>query len=252
MAYNAAFFLRREQNADRSSTLVFRYSGNAGEPTIDVNYPIDTTVMPSADSMRALAMARIAKMNNDINFAIGADPFLNTFLDVTTPLPSASTSGAFAAAAAAFTPGTNAQDVLTITGSATRTVQVQRITLSTTQNTAGTNAWFLVKRSSANTGGTSAPITAVPLNDVFPSATATVLRYTANPTAGTLIGGIASEFIASPAPASPLPNAQKVFDSFATGPIVLSGTTDVLGVNFGAAAIPAGLSVLAAVSWSEF
>lgn len=253
MSYTIATFTKLEVNSDGSVAMVITHTGDAGETPRQQLIPYVATVLPTADTVRAFAIERNGVLNRTRNFVIGAAPNIGSQLDITTPLPAApaSTFGAFAAAAAAFTPGANAQDVFTITGSATRIVQVQRIMLSTTQTTAGTNAWFLVKRSTANSGGTSAGVTAVPLNDAYPAATATVLRYTANPTAGTLIGGVWSDFVAAPAPASPLANAQKVIDSFLGGPVTLSGTTDVLALNFGAAAIPSGLSVLATVLWTE-
>jgi hypothetical protein len=255
VAYTAAQFIRREQNADRSSTLVFRYTGNAGEPIIDVPYPIDTTVMPTANSMRALAMARITKMNNDINFAAGADPTIGQFLDVTTPLPPPppSTFGAFCAASAPFTPGPTPQDVFTITGSSTRQVVVTKLSLTTVQTTAGMNAWAVVKRATANVGGTAASVTAVPLDDAYPAATATVLLYTANPTAGALIGNLWSGRVAAPAAASAIAGEfeKSVLNGGMSQPVRLTGPTDVLAWNFGGAAVPAGLSVQACLWWTE-
>src|SRR3954471_1821267 len=88
----------------------------------------------------------------------------------------------YRAASAAFTPGALPEDVFTITGNATTNVYVLRMGLSTTQTTAGTNPWFIKKRSTANTGGVSVAGTAVPLQSGNAAAGATILHYTTTPT----------------------------------------------------------------------
>jgi hypothetical protein len=49
---------------------------------------------------------------------------------------------------------------------------------------------LLIKRSAANTGGTSTSLTVVPNDSANPAGTATVVAYTANPTVGTALGNI--------------------------------------------------------------
>lgn len=70
----------------------------------------------------------------------------------------------YTAVSTAFTPGTAPQDVFSITGSATMNVYLMHASISTIQTTAGVNAWFLTKRSTANSGGTSATPAIVPLS----------------------------------------------------------------------------------------
>lgn len=252
MSYTTATFTRLEVNADGSVKMILTYTGDAGEQSREFAYPYEAQTPPTADMMRALAMQRLQILNNTRNFIIGATPNVGSVLDTTTPLPSdpLSTFGAFIAASAPFTPGATPQDVFSITGSATRIVTVTKIALSTVQTTAGMNAWALVKRSTANTGGTSGTVVAVPTNDAFPAATAVVRQYTANPTLGTLIGNVWTGRVPSPAPATvladtlmtPLNDRQS---------IVLTGTTDVLALNLAGVALPAGLSVQAYVYWTE-
>jgi hypothetical protein len=249
--YNVATFSKLEVNADGRPVIVLRYTGNAGETAVDYSYVQDLVTMPTADFIRGQAMARLDILNNNKNFVTGALPSVGTVLDTTTPLPAAaaSTFGAFMAASAPFTPGATPQDVFTITGS-TKRVMVTAIGLSTVQTTAGMNAWTLVKRSTANTAGTSATIPGVPLDDVYPAATATVRQYTANPTLGTFIGTVWSGRVASPAPATAQNGTEKVL-TFDRGPIILTGTTDVLAWTLNGVALPAGLSVQAYVWWTE-
>lgn len=254
MSYTTATFTRLDTNSDGRPSIVIRYTGNAGEPPVEFGYVQDLAVMPTADYIRAFAMDRLTLLNNNHNFVVGATPNIGTVLDTTTPLPSApaSTFGAFMAATAPFTPGATPQDVFTITGSATRLVTVTRFAMVTVQTTAGQNAWAIVKRSTANTGGTSAAVTRVPTDDSYPAATATVLQYTANPTPGTLIGNLWAGRVPSPAPASALSDAEVCpIGNGKGGSVTLSGTTDVLAWNFGGAALPTGLSVQCVVWWNE-
>jgi len=156
------------------------------------------------------------------------------------------------AATAAFTPGATPQDVFTIQGSNTKLIRVTRIRLTSVQNTAGINSWFLVRRSSANTGGTSTVITVVPRDSTQTAGTATARSYTANPTAGTLVGSIRSTKLLSPAPAS-VANDSLIwdFDDIQTNPVVLVNANETIAINFNGAALPAGLSLHCSVTWTE-
>lgn len=252
MAYTIVSFPRIDKNADGTCTMVFVHTGDAGEKPVEQFVPVNTSVMPTADWSRGLAMERKAILNTNLSFYAGAQAALGTQLDTTTPLPTpaASTFGSFKAASAPFTPGATPQDVFSITGSATRIVRVTRMAITTVQTTAGMNAWALAKRATANSAGTSATVARVPDDDSYPAATATVLQYTANPTLGTLIGNVWSGRVASPAPASaPAGSFEVVVNG--NGIATLTGITDVLAWNLGGIALPAGLSVQASVYWTE-
>lgn len=154
----------------------------------------------------------------------------------------------------AFTPPATPTDISTIIGSATTTIRVTRIEISTTQTTAGINTWFVIKRSTANTGGTSATPTIVPLDSNNAAATSIVRSYTANPTAlGAAVGTMRATRILSDATGT---TAQTVYTfDFTNGGIssgiVLRGVAQTLALNFGGAALPAGLSVSVNFEWSE-
>lgn len=257
MSYTTATFARLDKNSDGTATMIFRYTGNTGEVPIDRGIPVNTSVMPSADWSRGIAMEHLAILNTNLSFYSGALGAVGTTLDTTTPLPAPPADvvfGAYMAATGPFTPGATPQDVFTITGSASKTIRIMRMSITTVQTSAGLNAWLLVKRSTANSGGTSSLVTAVPSDDTYPVATATVRAYTANPTAGVLIGSVWAGRIAAPTIASaPGGDSEHYYDVINRGipPIVLTGTTDVLAWNFGGAALPAGLSVQATVWWTE-
>lgn len=160
----------------------------------------------------------------------------------------------YSAAAAAIAPPATPTDICKISGSATKTIYVHRVEISSTQTTAGTNTFFLVKRSTDNAGGTSAAMTAIPFVSVSPAAGATILSYTGNPTLGTTVGNVKALHLFSPAPGSVAVPSIGAWD-FNLNPdtqaFVLSGANEVLSVNFAGAALPTGLSVNCSFSWSE-
>ena len=159
------------------------------------------------------------------------------------------------AASSAFTPGATPQDVFTITGNATTNVYVLKMGISTIQTTEGVNAWYLAKRSTANSGGTPATVTPVPVQSGNFAAGATVKQYTANPTAGTLIANLWAGWLNSPKAATAgvggLQGIELDFESMLGQPIALLSTAEVLSWNFNGAALPSGLSVLAWALWAE-
>lgn len=252
MSYTAATIQRTDTEGTGRVSIWVNYTGDAGEPALLEPVYIAYNDPSPLVSVRQVAYTRLAALNGSIALKGAAQPFVGQILDTTTnpfPTAAASTYGLFMASATVL-PGTTPQDVFTITGSATRAVQVVRMSFSTIQGTAGTNLWNLVKRSTANTVGTSSAITAVPTDRAFPAATATVKSYTVNPTAGTLVGALWSAKVPSPViAAAPGKLETIVFDS--RSPVVLTGIGDVLTLNFGGAALPASLSVTANVWWTE-
>jgi len=157
----------------------------------------------------------------------------------------------------AFIPATiGPQDVFVIQGSATKTVRVTRIRLSGVQTTAGINSWYLLRRQSSSfTGGTQSIDIAVQRDSISPTPTATVFHYagTVNPaTSGSLVGAIRAGKLLSAAPAG-VSNDNIIwdFDDYQTTPIYLRGISQSLCINFNGAALPAGLSIHCAATWTE-
>lgn len=152
----------------------------------------------------------------------------------------------------ASTPAATPTDVVTITGSATRKVVVRKVIVSGIATTAGQMTCSLVRRSTANTGGTSTAPAARSRELSQPAATAVLALYTVNPTAvGAGIGvSMESRVFLNLATAQP---DRLVFDFMADGmkPIVLSGVTDILAINFNGGAVPAGGSLDFQIEWTE-
>lgn len=154
-----------------------------------------------------------------------------------------------------FSPGATPQDIFSITGSATKLVRVLSFYLSVGQTAAGVNSWQIVRRSTANSGGTSAAVSPIrsDLND--PVQTATVLQYTANPTAGTLVGNAWAGQVGAVTPTTAgIPGLVGLYINFTEElgkPIILRSAADVLAWNFGGVALPAGLAVRCGCRWTE-
>lgn len=158
----------------------------------------------------------------------------------------------YSAAFVGLIPAATPTDVLTIKGSGTKTIRVTaiRFTLSTTAGSGILLNTSLVKRSSANTSGTSTTATNVPHDSNNAAGTATVQGYTANPTLGTAVGTIRSiRYDATPAATA---NQEEVFD-FGTRPaqcIVLRGAAEQLCLNLGGTTVTGGI-LDGSIEWTE-
>lgn len=173
--------------------------------------------------------------------------------DITNPLIVSEVDTAkatYSSVALNITPATTPTDMFTITGSATKTIRVQRISISGTQTTAAIRDILFIKRSTANSAGTSTTLTAVPHDSLSAAATATVRSYTANPTLGNTVGTVrvAKLLIA----ATSVAVAESVFD---WGPrygqsIVLRGTGEVFSINLNSITSTGG-SFTFSIEWTE-
>jgi hypothetical protein len=161
-----------------------------------------------------------------------------------------------------FTPAATPTDILRITGSASKTVRVLSIFLTTTNTAAGSQQYFLIKRSADNTTGTFVTGTSTPYDSSNAAPTAVAGHYTANPGGlGSAVGTIATYRVASPAavPASFAGvNTNAGFELIpahmnpALGQsIVLRGTAQILVVNFNGAALVAGQTHAYNIIWTE-
>ena len=98
------------------------------------------------------------------------------------------TRNTYSAVALALPPAASATDIACIAGSSTKTVYVSRIRISGTAGTLVSAPFTLVRRTTADTGGTAATTTAnwantIAKNDTNnPTPTATLISYSANPT----------------------------------------------------------------------
>ena len=158
-----------------------------------------------------------------------------------------------ATSAIAFASASSATDIFTITGSASKTIRILRIGFSLQVTTAGIINVLLVKRSAANSGGTSAAATAVPHDSNDAGATATVLNYTANPSGlGAAVGTVRGVRIFPITSGSDVYTTWQEFE-FGNLPekaVVLRGTSQVLALNLNAATVTGG-TWICFVEWTE-
>lgn len=148
-----------------------------------------------------------------------------------TSSPVDGTKATYSASAVNLVSATSATDIFTITGSATKTVRVSKLYISGLATTGGNITVNFVKRSTANSGGTSSTLTGVPFDSTSAAATAVVRSYTANPTTGTSVGTVRSNrvFISGGATTASS-NSFDVFGDFAQA-VVLRGTSESLCIN---------------------
>lgn len=167
------------------------------------------------------------------------------------------TIASFMAMGYGIVPVASATDVACITGSASRVTRVQGVRLSGTAGTLVTLPVLLTKHTVANTGGTAAATTALPvpvkLDSNSAAATATTTAYTANPTIDSSAAQI-DAIVASFNTTSALVNGTQAFFDFkgrpfATAP-VLRGVAQQVCVNLGGISVSSGLLAVS-FYWTE-
>lgn len=159
----------------------------------------------------------------------------------------------YSASGIAFVVAAAATDVFVIRGSATKIIKITRIefAVTTTAGSGGLISASWVKRSSANTGGTSSTAVNTPHDSNNPAATALVTLYTANPSAlGTNVGTIRS--IRAEAYNTSIAPTYTIW-SFGDRPgqsIYLRGIGQYLALNFGGATITGNITCVN-IEWTE-
>lgn len=152
-----------------------------------------------------------------------------------------------------YAPPATPTDILTIRGTASKLVRIKGIYMSGTATAAANIQIKLIRRSAANTGGTSASAGAVP-HDVSDDASAAVTAlYSVLPTGlGTAVGTVhGGRLNLAPAANGSIDRLWLDFGWRNEKGIILSGTTDILALNLGGAAWPAGGLLDIDLCWSE-
>lgn len=173
------------------------------------------------------------------------------------PLPTTCVSGCATVPAVAtysvsgsFAAPTSATDWFTLQGSATKTVKIKKISVQPYQSTPASIAHVaVIKRTAANTGGTSAVLTAVRYDSTDPGASAVPRTYSANPTAlGTAEGTLSWTLgtLGSNAP----PVVTLVYGDRGAKEPTLIGTNEFITIN-ASGTLPAGVLMFYSVEWTE-
>ena len=155
----------------------------------------------------------------------------------------------YSAVAAAIALAASAQDVFEIKGAANKRIEITRITISGVQTTAGLVAMSLIRRSTANSAGSSTAPTAAKYEVSDPEPAATLKAYTANAAAGTAAGTLRT--VRAPIGVATDGVAPTVIEFGQTGkPVVLASATESLVLNLGGATVSGG-SLDVTVEWVE-
>lgn len=134
-----------------------------------------------------------------------------------------------------------ATDIAILPGNATNTVYVTKVTISGIQTTGGVSDVQLIKRSTANTVGTSAAMTPIPHDANDAAAVSAPLSYTANPTPGSAVGTVRRAYLPFSG-ATATTNDIVEFNFGALGrPIILRGIAQGLAINLGGATLTGGI-----------
>jgi hypothetical protein len=145
-------------------------------------------------------------------------------------------------------------DVFTIYGSANKVIKILHLSFKATAQQNGFYNVYAIKRSTANTGGTSSVETAVPLDSADAAATATVRTYTANPTAlGTAVGTVSIDrVLITNTSTTPSQDDSIIFaDGYDSGKcITLRGTNEGLCVNLNSVSVT-GNAFVFHIMWTE-
>lgn len=164
----------------------------------------------------------------------------------------------YGATGVAIVPAAAVTDLACITGSATRVVRLQYARVSGSAGTLINVPVTLTKHASANTGGTAATTTALPvpyaLDSANAAATATTTAYTANPTITDAAPGILdNDIIALVTTGTASTNGAIVFDYTARNfnqAIVLRGVAQQICVNLNGTSPSSGV-VNVTFRWTE-
>jgi hypothetical protein len=158
-------------------------------------------------------------------------------------------SPTYSYAPAALNPVTGATDVVVVTGSATKTVRIARACVDGLATTPVSFPFYLIKRTTADTGGTATNPTPTKHDTNDAAASATLSLYTANPTAGT--GTTIQSGVLWLTNAGAKDWRCVTFGDNADEKIVLRGVAEQFAINHGGATQPTGGSLHYRVEWTE-
>ena len=150
-----------------------------------------------------------------------------------------------------ITPVATATDVLVLKGSASKVIRLTKVTVMGSATASAIYDAYLVKRTAANTGGTSTNPSATTADSSDPAQSGTVVLYSANPSAlgtGTTMEA-AKIYLGTAAITSPQVNF--IWGNRNYKAPMLRGTSESLAINFNGAAVPTGASMYLTLEWTE-
>lgn len=203
-----------------------------------------------------LVSPAFAQVNTNNGGCVGANG-INSVPRSGVSCPSDSIAPTFGATSIGLVPAASATDIACITGTATTIVRIQQIRISGSAGTLVSLPVVITKHASANTGGTAALTTALPVPYKFdnnnPAPLATTTAYTANPTIVDAAPGIIDAGTVSLNVTTAVGGAPLAFSwttrAYNEAP-VLRGVAQQLCVNLNAVSVTSGL-LSVSFMWTE-
>lgn len=210
---------------------------------------VQTATYAPAYTTGDMVLASFDKDNGGLNVN---QANLNSAEDNVTAIPGESTKQTFSASITNLAAAAAATDIFEIIGSATKLVRIKSIQISGSATAAAAIDINIVKRSTANTVGTSTAPTAVPHDSNNLAATAALKAYTVNPTLGASVGVIRSIKPTITTPGAAIVNVPNVFEFGNNGNqnIILRAVTETLAINFNGQTIAGNLFDIN-ITWTE-
>lgn len=159
------------------------------------------------------------------------------------------TKATYSAGVIDFTPVATPTDFFTLVGSGTKTVRVRRISISGFATAAISVNIQGIKRTTANSGGTSAQPSIAQMDSNDGAATAVVNTYSANPTLGTGVNIRTSKLNLGATGAAGTVTWE--FGTRNTRALMLRGVAQCFSLNWNGAAVPSGTLLDIDVEFTE-
>lgn len=253
--------IKKDSGSDQTD-FETNFQGTANQAIVDPLLGALTETAPASDTASSGLNGRLQRIAQRLTSLIAATPasLTDTQLRATpvpisgtvTTAPGAATAVTYSASIVNLAVVTGATDFFTLTGSASKTIKITSITISGSAAAAVVVPVLVIRRSAANTAGTSTTPTVVPYDSTFAAGTAVARAYTTNPSAlGAVVGTIYTQKIGLPLTSGPTPvvvNAD--FGPSFAAPIVLRGTAELLALNLNATAVTTA-SMNITIEWIE-
>lgn len=200
---------------------------------------------------RSILLAVAASLATALVVAQAQVPGVNSTLqsvftlayDNSTMKPTYSATGSYVPAAATT-------DTCSLTGSATKNVRIRRVIIAGVGSAVQNQNVAVVKRSTANSGGTSTTPTVVPYDSSSAVGTAVMRAYTANPTLGTTVGTVIEPLVKfGDLTTGPAETYEIKFGELGS-PLILRGVAQVAAVNLAGVTITTPV-VNCTFEWTE-
>lgn len=168
----------------------------------------------------------------------------------------------YAACGTGYTAYATPTDMVTISGVTGKIVRVLGARMAVNTTATGIQAFYYIKRATANAGGTLTNPTGIPIDADDPGHGAVITLYTAAPTVGVVVGNIAIHTINTTAPTT-APGVTTLTSAFNAGfsgpntplnflkPVILRGPDQCLAINLQGAALVSGFTATWDFLWTE-